>query len=645
MAIALVVAGCGSATTPDGATSAASAPTGDASGAPPSAALAPSLTPTASGLVEIPAATDPGAGGRAELDLVRQLRDEAGMPARLGASGPEVFAALDAIEADFGQKVLQDAATLVEGRVAASSTGMLLGQLASTGSIDAAPRPGPAAIDISLFADTGFTANALMGLFAGIVRQAATDGQGSLPRQEHFTDDSGGLHQEVDLSSTISVQTGGGHASGDISMSATDRISKPDGTFVALYTSTAAGHFDVNACPDGGGIGEGTYTFTTKHELNDLGGGANVQSGGGRSTGAPFKLVNGDNAKLLRIEASLTMDADARGPGSPSGPGPTGPFGWNASQGQSITMPTGGGTTASGAAPTVSGSGGEAASGAMFLSSAMAQLFLATIGGEAERFWRSGECIELKPDRDSGTVEPSEKIDLKVDSKAKFGDRADVKGPIVAKFSGKKSLDPHDQPRDAPAHFAFEAGTEEGDVGTISLEQTSRRGIGKRQVVYTVGGGLKLSLTSKSVFRSGPYITVTYQGVIKDLRLARHEDAYEGKGSITATITYKLSAPGAECTGSASRTYDVGAKAVPVPDHEDQLDLSFDYPAGNIDQFTIECRSREGTGSMPAPWSGLLSLLPTPGAANRVTVDSTTHIVVPGSSPITIDLTVSRVKK
>ena len=551
--------------------------------------------------------------------------------------------------------MLQDAATLFDDKPASTrppadvpvpvAGDSLQGQLASTREFGAASHLGPAAIDVSLFANTGFTANALMSMFAGIVRQAASNGSGTIPRQEHFTDDSGGLHQEVDLSSTISATTGGGRASGDITMSATDRISKPDGTFVALYTSTASGHFDVNACPDAGGIGEGTYSFTTKHELNDLGGGANVQSGAGRSVEAPFKLVNGDNAKLLRIEASLDMNADARGPGSPGGPGPTSPFGWNASQVQDVSMPAGGGTIASGAAPTVSGSGGEAASGSMFLSSAMAQLFLATIGGEAERFWRSGECIELKPSRDSGMVEPSEKVDLTVDSKAKFGDRADVEGPIVAKFSGKKSLDPHDQPQDAPAHFAFEAGTEEGDVGTISLEQTSRRGIGKRKVDYTVGGGLKLSLTSKSVFKSGPYITVTYQGAITDLRLTRHEDAYEGKGSIKATITYKLSAPGAECTGSASRTYDVGAKAVPVPDHEDQLDISFDYPVGNPDRFTIECRTKEGTGSMPAPWDGLLSLLPTPGEANRVTIDATTRIVVPGSPPITIDLTVRREKK
>lgn len=540
------------------------------------------------------------------------------MPARLGPGGPEAFAALDAIEADFGQKVLQDAATLVDGAAAAvSSTAdlpapnasdLLRGQLASTGAMGAALPPGPAApplepaaIDISVFASTGFTVNALMSLFAGIVRRAAEPGQGTIPRQEHFTSETDGLRQEVDLSSTVAVEMGGGRASGDISMSATDRISKPDGTFVALYTSTAAGHFDVNACPDGGGIGEGTYSFKTKHELNDLGGGGNVQSGAGHSIGGPFKLVNGDDAKLQRVEASLETNANA------------------------------------------SGSGGEASPGSMALSSAMAQLFLEELGREAERFWRSGACIELKPNPDSKTVEPEEKVELTVDSKAKFGDHADVKGPIVAKFSGKKSLDPHDQPQDAPAKFAFEAGTEEGDIGTIDLEQTSRRGIGKRQVKYTVGGGLKLSLTSKGTPNLATVIKSTWQGTIKDLKLTHKDDAYEGQGQIKETLTFTLSATGAKCTGSKSKTYDVSVKAVPVADMPDQLDLSFDYAPGAFELVTITCKTKEGTASMPAPWGGLLEVLPPPGDVRRVTIDATTQIRVPPS--ITISLTVRREKK
>jgi hypothetical protein len=277
----------------------------------------------------------------------------------------------------------------------------------------------------------------------------------------------------------------------------------------------------------------------------------------------------------------------------------------------------------------------------------MAQLFLGAVGREAETYWRSGECVELVPSRDTGTVQPEEKIDLTVTSKAKFDDRGEIKAPIVATFSGKASLDPHDQPQDPPAHFAFKAGKDEGDKGIIDLKQTSRRGIGKRQVVYTVSGKpLLVSVTSKSVANIG--VTLTYLGTVKDLKVTSQGDAYQGTGPITVKITLKLSAPGASCDGSASKDYTIGIKARPIPkpsdrpDAPDELDLSFDYPMAQIDQFTVTCESSEGTGSMPAPWSGLLTLLPPPGEAKRVTVGESTSFTLPGPDATRVTITVKK---
>ena len=183
--------------------------------------------------------------------------------------------------------------------------------------------------------------------------------------------------------------------------------------------------------------------------------------------------------------------------------------------------------------------------------------------------------------------------------------------------------------------------------GRSTSKQTSRRGIGKKQVIFTVSGKpLLVSVSSKSVANIG--VTITYQGSIKDLKLGRQGDAYEGKGSIKVTITLKVSAAEASCTGTDTKTYDIGVKAVPVPkpadqpNAPDQLDLSFDYPVGGIKIFTITCKTREGTGSGPAPWSGLMSVLPLPGSATRVTVDTTTHVTVPGSPPISVDITVKK---
>jgi hypothetical protein len=56
----------------------------------------------------------------------------------------------------------------------------------------------------------------------------------------------------------------------------------------------------------------------------------------------------------------------------------------------------------------------------------------------------------------------------------------------------------------------------------------------------------------------------------------------------------------------------------------------------------MACKSKEGSGSMPAPWSGLMSVLPPPGEKKRVTVDATTRVVVPASPAITVDITVKK---
>ena len=62
---------------------------------------------------------------------------------------------------------------------------------------------------------------------------AGSSMSGTIPSEQHAESDAGGLHQDVTLSTTITVQTGGGRASGDVSITATDKISKPDGTFVS----------------------------------------------------------------------------------------------------------------------------------------------------------------------------------------------------------------------------------------------------------------------------------------------------------------------------------------------------------------------------------------------------------------------------
>ena len=485
--VALLVVACGGA--PSSGTPASSggqlASTAPAS-VPASAASAsgaPAVAP-----VQFSETQDPAAAAKKETELTHQLREDSGFAPLIGANGATAFTELDATEEAYAHELIADIAAAIDaGQLPQASPAALAGQLASVGRPLEPSSKALGGIDISLFADTGFTASALMTLYAQIVQRAAESGSGSLPRQESFDKTSDGLRQQVDLGTTITVQTGGGRVTADIIMSATDRITDPaTGSFIALYTSRTTGHFEVNACPDAGGVAEGTYTFETKHELNDVSAAEASRSGAGRSVNAPFRLIDGENAHLVQIEAALDMTADGRGPGSPSGPGPTEPFDWGATQAVQIVMPVSGSTTVTGTGSSVTGTGGERSSGAMLVSSAMAQLFLSEVAKEAERFWRSGECVEITTNEESRDVEPSEEVEIVAEALGKF-DHEEIQAPIKASFNGKESLDPDTEPQDPPASFTFKAGAEKDDKGTIDFEQVGRRGIGKKQLVFTVG--------------------------------------------------------------------------------------------------------------------------------------------------------------
>lgn len=432
--------------------------------------------------VQFAETADPTAAAAREIDLVRQARDDAGMTALIGPNGADAFAELDAIVDEYAASLISeidaaiDADTIPQGLVRGPGE-----TLASLGALFQ--------FDASLFADTGFTASAIMTLYSQIIQQAAQTQSGTLPRQEHVDRVEGRLRHQVDLNTTFTIQTGGGRVNADLIMSATDRMSDPQsGSFVALYTSRTVGHFDVSACPDEGGVAEGTYTFETTHELNDVSSRDAARSAAGRSVDAPFRLIDGEDAHLIEIEAALNMEAEAFGPGSPSGPGPTSPFDWGATQQAQIVMPVSGSTTATGTGIAVTGIGGEQAGGAMFISSAMAQLFLAQVGKEAERFWRSGECIVINTTQESRNVGTGETVEFEAEAEGRF-DHLEIDAPIRAEFSGEQSLDPAGTPVDPPARFTFVAGPETGDKGTIQLEQVGVRGIGKKRVEFTVAGG------------------------------------------------------------------------------------------------------------------------------------------------------------
>ncbi len=88
----------------------ASAPsTSDASSAP-----APSTGTSTVTLVQFAEANDPSAGAESEMELAREMREDAGMAALIGADGAAAFATLDAIEEEFAQALIRDVAAAID---------------------------------------------------------------------------------------------------------------------------------------------------------------------------------------------------------------------------------------------------------------------------------------------------------------------------------------------------------------------------------------------------------------------------------------------------------------------------------------------------------------------------------------------------
>jgi len=432
-------------------------------------------------LVTYDEATDLGAPAQHEFELNQAARADGDMAALIGDNGDAVFDELDAQAAAFSQESLQQVAHLADtGEMPDGATSAALAQLVAMVGSGLPPRHSErlADIDLSVFTETGFTTNALLAIATSAIGLADQTTDGTIPRSDHFENTSNGFRQVVDVNMTWVIHSGGGKFSFEVQLSVTDNIfNATDGSFVALYTSTSDGKFDVNACPEEGGLAAGTYTFQTKHEMNDVSGAANSRSGAARAVDAPFNLYDGDDAHLMRIETTLDMSADAHSDS----------VDWSATQTLPIVMSPGGATTSTGGSGlTAQGTGAERSAGSMFNSSTMAQLLMAQIGKETEAFWRSGKCIELTPSRDTGKVDPNEQVDLSVTAAGKF-QPDEIDQPISATFSGAQSLDPAGEPVPYPPTFTFIAGPNKDDKGTIDLEQVSNRGIGKKTVEFTVG--------------------------------------------------------------------------------------------------------------------------------------------------------------
>ena len=339
----------------------------------------------------------------------------------------------------------------------------------------------------SLFGATSFMVSTWMGFAPEIIQNAGGNQFVTATQNRTETHDSnidGGLKEHLTLTQKLTLGQGRGRIVFDVVMtSAAVLTNATTGAEVARRTSTGNGHFEVNACPDANGVGEGRYRIINQELVTRPGG---LSNGGASTTEASFRLKNGDDAKLIQTEVDAAVSSGVHGTSAPADGSPGELIDWNARANFTVVIPRSGPARIGAMTNAESNNATDANRGALTTQLVMADYYLAEAAKKAEAFWRSGECIDMKTSEESKQVQPGARLTITVDPKHKF-DGAQVKAPVTAAFTGKENLDPRDSAQDPPATLTFTAGREEGDKGTIELKQIGKRGIGKKTLEFTVG--------------------------------------------------------------------------------------------------------------------------------------------------------------
>lgn len=274
-----------------------------------------------------------------------------------------------------------------------------------------------------------------------------------------------------------------GHALADVQVSvATTRTNAATGEVIDHKTNLATAHFDINTCPDVNGIAAGNVKVWVQAQTSRPSG---PSSGGVSETGGAIRLVDGDDAHLVRTEMDIRLSGDVLGVDAGDGGKP-----FESSVGLSVTTilaPNLGSTlTPDYSSGAVTGDWQKYhPENAIGVSELLMFALTDQVAKATEAFWRSGKCITLKPSENSRNVRPREQVSITVDAVHKI-DGEQVKAPIRGDLTGPASLEPSAKPIDPPAQFDYVAGENPDDKGEIVFKQVGKRGIGQETVTFRV---------------------------------------------------------------------------------------------------------------------------------------------------------------
>lgn len=323
---------------------------------------------------------------------------------------------------------------------------------------------------------TGVVASAMVQLAGTVIGQSGSGGPGASQTTAETTIGDQHLVTSMTLTSNLSISGSMVIADADVTES-TSVASASTGAAIGSSTSHNHIHVEANMCPDASGGVQVTVTSDWSEDSSGMPGGGSFSM---QST-MTIDATVADDAFL----ASSATTANTNYTGSGAGGSQSGSMttGWSQTMGPSGSVS--GGTSG----PVTASVTGNLTVNQAAATNGLSMIVPMQIANEvldvAQAAWRGGKCVEITMSEHSRDVKRNEVIPFTAQARQKI-EGVNLTAPVVATFSGVKSVDPEDTPVPGPAHFTFTAGSAKDDIGTVHLKSTSRRGIGMNAVRFRV---------------------------------------------------------------------------------------------------------------------------------------------------------------
>ncbi len=592
--------------------------------ATPSATLADPSALAVVGAVELGTRTfdssaDLGLGlARAEIAARAAFRADADLITLLGPDAQVVADALDT-QTD---RLLRD--LLTAAGVATVAGPDLAGQLAST---DGGRPP------VSHQAEAGPPppGMSLLGPWVSAVLMVESAVEATAPYEQatETTDQIaiGPSTGSVRTKTSVKITPSGSKVTIEIDVKTSGEVIDANGTLLFKIEGVGKARIEADSCPDSAGLAPATVEFSATETYLTGGAAGSVGQSFDSTSAAAIRVFSNDAAEVDRTEVDSRGEQTVQG-GSRTAGGATDRHGYSLGIAEAYTIAgTSGGLTSRGAQVTdvdsATQANGQDAFNLLFYLTSNAAWATATA---VETAWRSGKCLDLIVDPEGGDVGPDSVTDVVAKVKHHFeGNELDK--PVTATLAGVAAIDPLGEKQPAPATVKYTAGPNDGDVGEISFETVSNRGIAKKMVKFTVrpaAWDVTFKGTDTEVFA---IVENKLTAEISDLRITAEGNALSGSGKLRLKGTVRSSV----CSGPLDQVAEIkvlhGTLAGSGPEAVIRMVVSAVSPPGDV----VHVRCNPGGADIPAEghaerFGEALMEFELPAAGGTVTVSKTAAI-------------------